>query len=89
VQKRWLDQFKRLPSNKEIAKDPSITSDPILAGSMAALANGRGMPAAPEMRCAWDAWRPNLEGVMAGTITPEDAAKAAQQAADECVATLK
>jgi arabinogalactan oligomer/maltooligosaccharide transport system substrate-binding protein len=89
VQKRWLDQFKRLPSNKEIAKDPSITSDPILAGSMAALANGRGMPAAPEMRCAWDAWRPNLEGVMAGTITPEDAAKSAQQAADECVATLK
>jgi arabinogalactan oligomer/maltooligosaccharide transport system substrate-binding protein len=89
VQKRWLDQFKRLPSNKEVAKDPAITNDPILAGSMAALANGRGMPAAPEMRCAWDAWRPNLEGVMAGTLAPADAAAAAQQAADECVATLK
>ena len=89
VQKRWLDQFKRLPSNKEVAKDPAIASDPILAGSMAALANGRGMPAAPEMRCAWDAWRPNLEGVMAGTLTPEAAAEAAQKAADECVATLK
>ncbi|MGC9082690.1 MAG: sugar ABC transporter substrate-binding protein [Anaerolineae bacterium] len=89
VQKRWLDQFKRLPSNKEVAKDPAITSDPILSGSMAALANGRGMPAAPEMRCAWDAWRPNLEGVMAGTITPEEAAAAAQKAADDCVATLK
>lgn len=89
VQKRWLDQFKRLPSNQEVAKDPVITNDPILAGSMAALANGRGMPAAPEMRCAWDAWRPNIEGVMAGTITPEEAAAAAQKAADECVATLK
>jgi arabinogalactan oligomer / maltooligosaccharide transport system substrate-binding protein len=88
VQKRWLDQFKRLPSNTEIAKDPSIASDPILAGSMAALANGRGQPAAPEMRCAWDAWRPNLEGVMAGTTKPEDAAVAAQKAADDCVATL-
>lgn len=89
IQKRWLDQFKRLPSNQKVAQDPVITSDPILAGSMAALANGRGMPAAPEMRCAWDAWRPNLEGVMAGTITPEEAAAAAQKAADECVATLK
>lgn len=62
IQKKWLDEFKRLPSNKEIAQDPSIASDPILAGSMAALANGKGQPAAPEMRCAWDAWRPNLEG---------------------------
>jgi len=75
VQKKWLDEQNRLPSNKEIAKDPKIASDPVLAGSMAALANGRGMPAAPQMRCAWDAWRPNLEGVMAGTIKPEDAAK--------------
>jgi len=88
VQKKWLDQFKRLPSNTEVAKDPSIASDPILAGSMAALSNGRGQPAAPQMRCAWDAWRPNLEGVMAGTLKPEDAAAAAQKAADDCVATL-
>jgi len=89
VQKRWLDQFKRLPSNKVVAQDPTIASDPILAGSMAALSFGRGMPAAATMRCAWDAWRPNLEGVMAGTTTPVDAAAAAQQAADDCVATLQ
>lgn len=89
VQKRWLEEFKRLPSNKEVAKDPLITNDPILAGSMAALSNGRGMPTAPEMRCAWDAWRPALEGVMAGITTPEDAAAAAQKSADECVATLQ
>jgi len=89
VQKRWLEEFKRLPSNKEVAKDPLIANDPILAGSMAALANGRGMPAAPEMRCAWDAWRPALEGVMAGTVTPEEAAASAQKTADECVATLQ
>ena len=88
IQKKWLDEFKRLPSNKEIAQDPSIASDPILAGSMAALANGKGQPAAPEMRCAWDAWRPNLEGVMAGTLAPADAAAAAQTSADECVAPL-
>jgi len=89
IQKRWLSDFKRLPSNAEVAKDPSITSDPVLAGSMADLVVGRGQPAAPEMRCAWDAWRPNLEGVMAGTLQPADAATAAQTAADECVATLQ
>ena len=88
VQKQWLDKFKRLPSNKIVAKDPSIVSDPILAGSMAALANGKGMPAAASMRCAWDAWRPNLEGVMAGKLDPKAAAPAAQKAADDCVATL-
>ena len=88
VQKKWLDQFKRLPSSKNVSKDPSITSDPILAGSMLALANGRGQPAAASMRCAWDAWRPNLEGVEAGKLDPKAAAAAAQKAADDCVATL-
>ena len=88
VQKFWLDEFKRLPSNAEVAKDPSIASDPVLAGSMAALANGRGQPAAPQMRCAWDAWRPNLEGVMAGSLSPTDAAAAAQAYANDCVAKL-
>lgn len=88
VQKKWLDEFKRLPSNTEVAKDPSISSDSILAGSMAALSNGRGQPAAASMRCAWDAWRPSLEGVMAGTTTPKDAAAAAQASADACVLTL-
>ena len=69
VQTRWLSDWSRLPSNVELAADPSIADDPILAGSMAALSIGRGQPAAAEMRCAWDAWRPNLEGVMAGTTT--------------------
>ncbi len=89
VQRRWLHEQKRLPSNRAVAEDTVITTDPVLAGSMAALANGRGMPAAPEMRCAWDAWRTNLEGVMAGSLSPEFASAQAQSAADECVAALR
>jgi arabinogalactan oligomer/maltooligosaccharide transport system substrate-binding protein len=88
VQKKWLEKG-RLPSNKEVAKDPSIASDPILVGSMAQLANGKGMPAAPEMRCAWDAMRPNLEAVMADTAKPADAAAAMQDNALKCVAEMK
>ena len=86
VQERWLNEFKRLPSSKSVAESAdAITSDPILAGSMEQLSHGRGMPAAPQMRCAWDAMRPNLEAVMANSMTPEDAAAAMQAEANKCV----
>jgi len=85
VQKQWLEKFSRLPSNKEVAKDPLISSDPILTGSMAQLSHGKGMPAAPQMRCAWDAMRPNLEAVMAESATAEEAAAAMQDEAMRCV----
>jgi arabinogalactan oligomer/maltooligosaccharide transport system substrate-binding protein len=88
VQKKWIEKFKRLPSVKALKDDPAIQADPILKGSFEQLLLGKPMPAAPEMRCAWDAMRPNLEGVMAGTLKPADAAKAMQQAADQCVAEL-
>ena len=88
VQTKWLETMKRLPSNQEVAKNPMIQSDPILAGSMDQLSKGRGMPAAPEMRCAWDAMRPNLEAVMAESATPADAAAAMQENAVQCVADM-
>ena len=86
VQEKWLTQFKRLPSSKKLAETAqAIKDDPILAGSMEQLSHGRGMPAAPQMRCAWDAMRPNLEAVMADQMSPEDAAKAMQESAMQCV----
>jgi arabinogalactan oligomer / maltooligosaccharide transport system substrate-binding protein len=89
VQMRWLTEQKRLPSVQKLFDDPSIKSDPILAGSAADLLNGTGMPAAVEMRCNWDAMKPNLSDVLTGKATPEDAAKAMQIAAEKCVADLK
>jgi arabinogalactan oligomer/maltooligosaccharide transport system substrate-binding protein len=88
VQTKWLEQWKRLPSNTEVAKNDLIKTDPILQGSMDQLSKGRGMPAAPEMRCAWDAIRPNLEAVMADSATPADAAAAMQENALQCVAEM-
>ncbi|MBC7262957.1 MAG: extracellular solute-binding protein [Chloroflexi bacterium] len=85
VQTQWLERFKRLPSNKVVAENPLISQDPILAGSMAQLSKGKGMPAAPQMRCAWDSMRPNLEAVMADTMTPADAAASMQRECDACV----
>ena len=89
VQLRWLKEQKRLPSVQKLFDDPSVKSDPILSGSAADLLNGTGMPAATEMRCNWDAMKPQLQDVMAGKTTPEDAAKAMQTAAEKCVAELK
>ena len=89
VQLRWLKEQKRLPSTQKLFDDPSIKSDPILAGSAADLLTGTGMPAATEMRCNWDAMKPNLQEVLAGKLTPEAAAAAMQTAAEKCVADLK
>ncbi len=89
VELRWLKEQQRLPSVQKLFDDPSIKSNPILAGSAADLLNGTGMPAATEMRCNWDAMKPQLQDVLAGKTTPEDAAKAMQTAAEKCVAELK
>jgi arabinogalactan oligomer/maltooligosaccharide transport system substrate-binding protein len=89
VQLRWLKEQKRLPAVQKLFDDPSIKSDPVLAGSAADLLNGTGMPAATEMRCNWDSMKPNLVEVLAGNMTPTDAAAAMQKAAETCVAGLK
>jgi arabinogalactan oligomer/maltooligosaccharide transport system substrate-binding protein len=89
VQISWVKSDKRLPGVAKLYTDKLITDDPILKGSSADLANGTGMPPQAEMRCVWDAMRPNLEAVMANKMTPADAAAAMQTAADKCVAELK
>ncbi len=81
--------FKRLPALAAALEDESISSDPILAGSADQMTVGTPMPTVPEMRCVWDSIRPNLEAVMGDSATPEDAAAAAQEAAETCVADLE
>jgi len=89
AQRQWVEKMTRLPSHKEVARSDLIASDPLLAGSMDQLSKGRGLPAALEMRCAWDAMRPNLEEVMANTMAPAEAAQAMQERALQCVAEMK
>jgi arabinogalactan oligomer/maltooligosaccharide transport system substrate-binding protein len=89
VQLRFVKNDKRLPSVQKLFSDPSITSDPILAGSAADLLHGTGMPAQAEMRCNWDAMKPNMQAVLADKMKPADAAAAMQKAAETCVQGLK
>jgi arabinogalactan oligomer / maltooligosaccharide transport system substrate-binding protein len=85
IQQLTLD-IGRLPAVNEA---PAIEDDPILSASSEALATGIGMPSNIELRCMWDAVRPQLEGVMSDSIAPADASAAAQASADECVADLE
>ncbi|MBM2842448.1 MAG: putative maltosaccharide-binding protein [Anaerolineales bacterium] len=79
----------RLPALKTALEDASITADPYLAGSADQMVAGVGMPAVVEMRCNWDAMKPEMLAVLAGDKTPEDAAAAMQSAADACLTTLE
>lgn len=84
-----IKTLSRLPARKEALENEAVKSDPILSGSAAQMLNGTPMPVVLEMRCNWDAMKPELNAVMSGQKTPEDAAVAMQQAAESCVKTLK
>lgn len=85
----YTTDIGRLPAITTAAEAPEIQEDPILSSSAEALSTGTGMPANVELRCMWDAVRPQLEGVMADTTTAEDAAAAAQASAESCVRSLE
>jgi arabinogalactan oligomer/maltooligosaccharide transport system substrate-binding protein len=89
VQLGYVKSDKRLPAMAALFQDASITGDPILQGSAADLAAGTGMPPQTEMRCNWDAMKPNLQAVMSNRMTPADAAAAMQTAAEKCVKDLQ
>ena len=78
----------RLPALKVALANEMITSDPILAGSAEQMTVGTPMPTVLEMRCNWDAMKPEMQAVLADQESAEDAAAAMQSAADTCITTL-
>jgi arabinogalactan oligomer/maltooligosaccharide transport system substrate-binding protein len=78
----------RLPALKVALANDMITSDPILAGSAEQMTVGTPMPTVLEMRCNWDAMKPEMQAVLADQESAEDAAAAMQSAADTCITTL-
>jgi arabinogalactan oligomer/maltooligosaccharide transport system substrate-binding protein len=80
--------LSRLPALKEALGSELIQNDPILKGSAAQMQNGTPMPVVLEMRCNWDAMKPEMNAVLADQKSPEDAVEAMQQAADACVQGL-
>jgi maltose-binding protein MalE len=88
AQMRDIAKLGFFPSNAQAFADSLFVGDPVLAGAREALAKGRRMPVVPEMRVVWDSMRPNLQDVMNGAKTPEQAARDMQAAATAQIATL-
>jgi arabinogalactan oligomer/maltooligosaccharide transport system substrate-binding protein len=88
-QVKMIAELNRLPALKAALNDPLITDDPILKGSADQMVVGTPMPTVSEMRCNWDAMKPEMQAVLADTETPADAAPAMQSAAETCVANLE
>jgi arabinogalactan oligomer/maltooligosaccharide transport system substrate-binding protein len=80
--------LSRLPALEEALGSDAVQGDPILKGSAAQMQNGTPMPVVMEMRCNWDAMKPEMNAVLADQKSPEDAAAAMQAAADACVGGL-
>jgi maltose-binding protein MalE len=83
-----LGEIRRLPSHREAAPGELLASDPVLAGVLAQLRVAKGVPPALEMACAWQGMGAYLPAVMAGQMSPDDAAPAMQAEADACLGDM-
>jgi arabinogalactan oligomer/maltooligosaccharide transport system substrate-binding protein len=81
--------LSRLPALKKALEDEYVKSDPFLQGSAAQMALGTPMPSVMEMRANWDAMKPEMNAVFAGSKSAADAAKAMQDAAVAAIKTMK
>ena len=78
-----------IPANAAAANDPSVTNDPILGASAAALVHGVAQPIVPEMRAIYDAIKTPLADVMNGKQDPAAAAAVMQKDAETRIAQLQ
>ena len=85
---KLIEERSVLPGLLTALDSDLITNDPILAGSASQMSKGTPMPSVLEMRCNWDAMKPEMQAVLADTKTPEAAAEAMQSAADLCIEDL-
>jgi arabinogalactan oligomer/maltooligosaccharide transport system substrate-binding protein len=84
-----IAKLNRLPALEAALDDPLIANDLILKGSADQMTVGTPMPTVSEMRCNWDAMKPEMQAVLADTKAPEQAAEDMQTAAESCVEKLE
>jgi arabinogalactan oligomer/maltooligosaccharide transport system substrate-binding protein len=78
-----LETLRRLPSNVTALNDPSLTEDPFLAGSAAAVQKGIPQPTNLEMRCVFDAMNVGVRANAASADADQAQLAADMQAAAE------
>lgn len=64
-----------MPTHRQAQESDFAKSNEIVRNSLLQIEHGRPLPVVPEIRAIWDAMRPSYQAVLAGTKTPEQAAK--------------
>jgi len=77
------------PAITAARKVDKVKNDELMQASIATIDKTVPMYIVPEMRAVWDAMRPNLEAVLNGQMTPEDAAAKMQADAETGIRTIK
>ena len=73
VQAGWTFNTQTMPVLKNMSENPDIKSDPIFSNAFEQEKICRGIPGEKTIRVIRDAIRVNLENVIKGNITPQDA----------------
>jgi arabinogalactan oligomer/maltooligosaccharide transport system substrate-binding protein len=81
MQIEMVKRLSRLPALKTALTDEDITANALLKNSSDQMVVGTPMPTVLEMRAVWDAMKPEMAAVLAGSKTPQAAAAAMQSAA--------
>ena len=77
-----LTRARLLPATQAFLNSSTVKDDSVWSGLLAAMNSTKPVPTASQMAVVWTVLRPNLEGVVAGTLNPADAAKQMQQQAE-------
>jgi maltose-binding protein MalE len=70
-----------MPTRREVVASEFVRTDDVVRNSALQIGRGRLMPMVPELRAIWDAMRPSYQGVLGGSMTPEEAARSMQDLA--------
>ena len=79
VQLYFTSHLSSQPSSIAALQSPVVVNNVLLQKSAEIIEVGRPMPIIPEMRAIWDALREQYQAVLGGTISPEVAARKAQE----------
>jgi len=88
VEARFTEALGTLPGSKAANELPQVKRNPLLAASLRQIEVGRPMPVVPELRAVWDAMRPSYQGILGGTLSPEEAAGKMQREALRKIAIM-
>jgi arabinogalactan oligomer/maltooligosaccharide transport system substrate-binding protein len=89
VQYSQVNDFNRLPGLLAAYDAPKLQESSILKGSSYQLEVGTPMPTVLEMRAVWDGIKPELAQVLAGNLSPVEAAGLMQASAEAGIAAQK